>query len=148
MRRKWAKPSGGKIGGAPLRLLVVEDHADTRRMLEVFLRTLGCEVRFTATFEGALAAGTQEHFDILLSDINLPDGNGWELIQRLEARERKPPHAIAVSGYGADSDLEKSRSAGFDAHLIKPVGPEELLALLQAAESKLPRRRGSRSGQG
>ena len=64
-------------------------------------------------------------FDLLLSDIGLPDGTGWDLLRELRAGAR-PIRAIAISGLGAPEDLERSESAGFSEHLVKPVAPEKL----------------------
>jgi CheY-like chemotaxis protein len=115
-----------------LRILVVENHPDMRRGLEVFLNMLGHRARFAVDMRTALeAVESEEKFDVLLSDIGLPDGNGWELLRRLEQMGRRPPHAIAMSGYGNTTDMEKSREAGFRRHLIKPGPPAELEAALR-----------------
>ena len=137
MKTRRTRRSADIQADRPLRLLVVEDHADTRRTMELFLKKLAWDVRFAANFDAGLAAGTQERFDVLLSDLNLPDGNGWELMERLEARDRRPQYAIAVSGYGTSRDIAKSKSAGFNAHLVKPINPEELIELLHTAQRKL-----------
>ncbi len=73
-----------------------------------------------------------ETFDLLLSDIHLPDGDGWALPGLLEQAGKRPPHAIAMSGFGSVEDAERSRVAGFRAHLIKPGVPGELEAALRA----------------
>jgi CheY-like chemotaxis protein len=78
----------------------------------------------------ALKLAPTAEFDVLISDIGLPDGDGWELMKRL--REQIPGmKAIAMSGYGMRADLEKSKAAGFASHLIKPFGPAELDAALK-----------------
>ena len=120
---------------------MVEDHADTRKGLEFLLKALGWEVQFAPSFEAALVAGNRAQFDLLLSDVNLPDGNGWELLRRLEARDQRPPLAIAMSGYGTDQDIACSKSAGFDVHLIKPVRPEQLECTLKSAKEQILRLR-------
>ncbi len=104
---------------APCRLLLVDDHAPTLKVLALLLRRSGHHV-VTATGVGeALAAADGEAFDGVISDLGLPDGTGLELMQEL--RERHQLRGIALSGYGMREDISRSHAAGFDAHLIKPV---------------------------
>lgn len=109
-------------------ILVVEDHEDTRRALSRALRRRG----FGVTAAGSVAAACEQYratpADLVVCDIGLPDGTGWELMAKL--RELGPVRAIAVSGYGMDQDLAKSRGAGFVAHLIKPLDFSRLEALI------------------
>jgi DNA-binding response OmpR family regulator len=117
----------------PLRIFIVEDHADTLKSLTVVASQMGFQVHSATCMEQALRAFLGVEFDLLLSDIGLPDGDGWQLLRR--AQFRKPVYAIAMSGYGAESDLLKSKTAGFADHLTKPFNfPELKKALLQAAE--------------
>ncbi len=119
-----------------LHVLVVENHSDTRQGVKAFLKVLGCRASFAKDKKAALALAGRKTFDLLLSDISLPDGNGWELLQTLAAQGRRPPHAIAMSGLGDLADQTRSRDAGFELHLVKPFRPEELeQALRRAAES-------------
>ena len=75
----------------------------------------------------------------ILSDISLPDGDGWDLLARLDARGRRPAHAFAMSGLGGAADQARSREAGFELHLIKPFAPEELEnALCRVATRRTP----------
>ncbi len=75
--------------------------------------------------KSALKLAPKAKFDVLISDIGLPDGDGWELMERL--REKMPGlKAIAMSGYGMRADLAKSEAAGYAAHIVKPFGPMEL----------------------
>ncbi len=109
-------------------ILVVEDHEDTRRALSRALRRRG----FGVTAAGSVAAACEQYFaapaDLVVCDIGLPDGTGWELLEKLRAHG--PVQAIAVSGYGMDHDLEKSRAAGFAGHLTKPVDFSRLESLI------------------
>ena len=121
-----------------LSILVVEDHPDTRRALEMFLQLLGHQTKLAADIKEALemaAAGSR--FDLLLSDLRLPDGNGWDLLRRLEEAGWRPKYAIAISGWGSETDLARSKSAGFQAHLIKPLAPEALKIALDGVANEI-----------
>ena len=120
-----------------LRILVVEDHADTRRGLELLLVTLDHQVILASDMKTALKAlDCQGSFDLLLSDLGLPDGSGWELLGTLARMGRRPAQAVAMSGFCSVSDKERSRAAGFRAHLIKPFSVEELEAVLDAVAAE------------
>jgi len=106
------------------RVLLVEDHVDTRRVMVRLLKSFGCTVTEASSVAEALAAADRADFDVLLSDIGLPDGSGTQIMTELKSR--KPIKGIAVSGYGQDMDLERSREAGFEMHLIKPVNLQTL----------------------
>ncbi|PZR75431.1 MAG: hypothetical protein DLM73_05210 [Chthoniobacterales bacterium] len=108
----------------PLRILVVDDHQDTLRSLKLLLTRLGYEVLSAENMTDALRLAGLEQFDLLLSDIGLPDGSGHELIRRI--RKTRSVKAIAVSGFGMDEDVLRSRDAGFFDHLTKPVSIERL----------------------
>ena len=107
-----------------LRIFVVEDHAETARGLAMYLRGNGHEVHVALDVRSARQLATEIDYDILLSDIGLPDGNGWDLLEELSAR--RPIKAIAMSGYNTDSDRARSKAAGFAEHLPKPLTPEDL----------------------
>jgi CheY-like chemotaxis protein len=131
--------TGALTGGATrsLSILVVEDHPDTRRALEMFLQ-LGHQTKLAADIKEALEmAAAGGRFNLLLSDLRLPDGNGWDLLRRLEEAGWRPKHAIAISGWGSETDLAKSKSAGFQAHLIKPLAPEALKISLDGVAKEI-----------
>lgn len=111
-------------GRRPLRILLVDDNDDTRNSLAELLTRRGHEVRGAAGVDAALRAADSADFDLLISDIELADGTGLQLIQAL--RSTRPVPAIAVSGMGSFDDMELSRAAGFDLHLMKPVHMPEL----------------------
>ena len=113
-----------------LRVLVVENHADTRQGVEIFLRLLGHRVSCAGNLAETLTLAEGERFDVLLSDISLPDGDGWDLPALLGGRGLCPAHAIAMSGLGSPADYQRSRAAGFEMHLIKPFTPEALAEVL------------------
>ncbi len=102
-----------------LRLLLVEDNADTLRVMGRLLRGRGHQVATAASIAEAVGLADSGPFDLLISDLGLPDGSGLDLLRRL----RTPPTvgAIALSGHGMDDDIRRSREAGFAEHLIKPV---------------------------
>jgi CheY-like chemotaxis protein len=113
-----------------LRFFVVENHQDTLDAIKMFLEAQGHSVETALDMKSALKLAPETKFDVLISDIGLPDGDGWDLMKRL--REQIPGlKAIAMSGYGMRGDLDKSKAAGFAAHLIKPFGPVELDAALK-----------------
>lgn len=119
-----------------LRVFVVEDDADSRTMLEALLEMLGHDAVAAGSMEEAIELLSQSRYDVLISDIGLPDGNGWDLLRRLGAS--RPAYTIAMSGYGMGSDLAKSREAGFRHHLIKPMGPDRIDKLLREAAAEAP----------
>lgn len=116
-----------------LRLLLVDDHADTRRILSRLLGKCGHQVSTADSAQSALKLMETERFDALISDIGLPDTSGYELVR--EAKRRQPLQGIALSGFGMEEDLRRSLEAGFDYHLTKPVEFQELRALLQKIAS-------------
>jgi PAS domain S-box-containing protein len=112
-----------------LRILVVEDHADTAEALGLLLRRQGYVVRLAHSL-GEARRARREPFDVLLSDLHLPDGSGLDLIRELVAEA--PVHAIAMSGYGTESDVRRSRDAGFERHLVKPVDIERVVEAIES----------------
>lgn len=101
-----------------LKVLVVEDHGDSARMLAKLLKRFGHDATIAGNVATAIANLRSGRFDLLISDIGLPDGSGYD-IMRQTADVR--PRAIAVSGFGMDEDLARSREAGFEEHLTKPI---------------------------
>jgi CheY-like chemotaxis protein len=118
---------------APLRILLVEDDAATRQVITDMLRAVGHEVATAATIKQALAAAEAGTFDLLLSDIGLPDGSGLDVMRWFS--QHRPIPGIAVSGYGTDEYLRRSLEAGFVTHLVKPIPASTLRwAIRQATE--------------
>jgi len=115
-----------------LHILVVENHQDTLDAMKMFLDLRGHITETAGTMKAALDAAADNAFDLVITDIGLPDGDGWELMRQL--RERGPVRAVAMSGYGWKEDLEKSRAAGFEAHLLKPLKIAELENVLRKME--------------
>ena len=120
---------------APLRIFIVENHDDTRFLLGLLLEQLGHTVYAAANVREALAGIPDADCDVLISDVGLPDGNGWELLRRLGGE--RPRYAVAMSGFGMASDRERSIAAGYRHHLLKPVEPNQLEHLLDEAASEM-----------
>src|SRR5213596_3308759 len=114
-----------------LRILLVDDHQDTCAALEKLLVRRGHLVAATHNVRSAMAAAARNRFDLLISDIALPDGSGIDLMTQLQAISKMP--GIAISGFGNNRDIEKSLEAGFCEHLIKPVKLEKLEAAMEHA---------------
>jgi CheY-like chemotaxis protein len=136
-----AKPTAPSStpGQTGLRLLVVEDHPDTLETLQQLLKRRGYMVRTAGSVEGALQVAEDYEFDLLVSDIGLPDGRGTELLEKLEKRRRHPFLAIAMSGFGTDDDLRNSQLAGFAQHLTKPVEFAALHEAIARLSANLPK---------
>jgi two-component system CheB/CheR fusion protein len=130
-RRDNALPGASR----PLRIFVVENHDDTRFLLVLLLEQLGHTVFAAASLREALAAVPDARCDVLISDIGLPDGSGWELLARLG--NERPRYAIAMSGFGMSSDRQRSLGVGYRHHLLKPVEPNQLEHLLDEAAAEL-----------
>ena len=113
------------------RILLVDDNQDTLRVIARLLRLNGHQVVTAESVSSAITAAA-EPFDLLITDIGLPDGTGWELMREL--RRRGPVRAIALSGFSMDDDIRRSREVGFIEHLCKPIMPDDLeQAILRAA---------------
>ena len=108
-----------------LRILLVEDHGDTARVMHRLLSVEGHQVHSAADVATALRLAQEQPFDLLLSDLGLPDGSGLDLLHQLRAQGHTFP-AIALSGFGRDQDIQQSRAAGFLTHLTKPVSLPKL----------------------
>jgi PAS domain S-box-containing protein len=117
----------------PLRILIVEDHRDTRRTLSRLLTHFGHEVLAADNVHRALEIIGSGDIDVLLCDIGLPDGSGYEVIAR--ARQKQGIQAIAITGFGTDKDLRRSKEAGFDFHLVKPIDLHELQTVLERVQA-------------
>lgn len=109
---------------AALRLLVVEDHVSTLDALRFLLQKDGHDVTTAGTVSAAKTAAAKANFDLVISDLGLPDGSGADLMRELQTRHSLK--GIALSGYGMNEDIATARDAGFVAHLTKPVAIAEL----------------------
>lgn len=123
----------------PHAVLVVEDSPDTLSLLNVLFEKRGCLVLAAESAAEALELAAQQTPDIIISDIGMPEMNGYELLSKLRSLpglEKVP--AVAISGYAMDEDRDRALAAGFTAHIAKPVDPDELFMLVQklASENK------------
>ena len=122
--------------GAPqqgFKILLVDDHQDTCAALEKLLIHRGHLVAATHDVRSAVEAAARSKFDLLISDIALPDGTGMDLMMQVRAISNIP--GIAISGFGNNGDIERSLEAGFSEHLIKPVKLDDLEAAIDRAIS-------------
>jgi CheY-like chemotaxis protein len=117
------------VAGKTVRILLVDDHEDTLEFMSRFLKLSGHQVVNASSYGQALDAGKQHQFDVVISDIGLPDGNGYALMQALQALS--PVKGIALSGYGMKADVDRSLAAGFAAHLTKPSDLSVLNATIE-----------------
>lgn len=118
--------------GAPirrLRILLVEDHVDSANVLSKILSHLGYEVDTVGTSASSLELYCRNEYDLVLSDIGLPDGSGIELVQKMKGIKDVP--AIALTGFGTEEDMLRSQQTGFLHHLTKPVDIQHLQAAIQ-----------------
>ena len=102
------------------KILLVEDHYDTARAMARLLNLSGYNVRTASTYRSAIEICDEEQFDLVISDVGLPDGSGYDLMREMLDRACTTK-GIAVSGYGTEKDVEDSLRAGFTLHLVKPV---------------------------
>ena len=119
-----------------LRILLVEDHADTAMLLVRLLQRAKHAVKTALDLASAEAIAGQEPFDLVISDLRLPDGSGLDLMRSL--KERYQLRGIAMTGCGMEEDIQLSKEAGFVEHLTKPIDFKQLLEKIAglAAESR------------
>ncbi len=123
------------------RILLVDDHADTLEVLTMILEAMGLVVSTALDGKRALQIARKQSFDVLVSDLGLPDMTGYELVGRIHEIQHLP--AIAQSGYGMAADVEKSENAGFNAHLTKPVAISKLIETIRNVLATSPPKGGS-----
>ena len=116
-------------------IFLVEDHPDTLKYLTMFLGPLGHTVQSARTIREALSKISNTNCDILICDIGLPDGNGHELLRQMKVTRQI--YAIAISGFGSESDIAKSKAAGFRHHITKPFRGDDLIPFLDEATREL-----------
>ena len=121
-------------GVAP-RVLIVEDHGDTRRVLSTLLDRWGFDVSTAESLKSGLAFVSAKEFDVIVSDIALPDGTGYALVSEAK-RKQGALKAIAISGYNSPADVEIGKKSGFDYHLTKPFDCHALRTILSELDGR------------
>ena len=129
------EPTVNDCSSRPLRIFLVENHRDTLEYMQIYLEMFGHTVLTADSMTKALATLPQADCNVLISDIGLPDGDGWMLLHRLQLS--RPVYAIAMSGFGMGADQLRSQEAGYRRHLLKPINPKELDAALEEAAREL-----------
>jgi CheY-like chemotaxis protein len=125
-------PSWEAPGAVPLRVLVVEDNADTASTCKLLLQLQGLEVQTVPDGPHALVAAQAFKPEVVLLDIGMPGMDGWEVARQLKADPSgQPSFLIAITGFGQQEDRRKSAEAGIDLHLLKPADPVRLAGLLE-----------------
>jgi CheY-like chemotaxis protein len=129
-RQEPSRPDGPRTG---LRVLLVEDYPDCAETTALLLRMYGHEVELARDGSTALRILQGYRPDVVLLDIGLPgEMNGWELAERIkEQADERPPLLIAMSGFGREDDCRHSTASGIALHLLKPVDPRLLQAVLR-----------------
>jgi CheY-like chemotaxis protein len=121
-----------KRAASPLRILVVDDNVDAAITLDMLLKVMGHESRVAHDGMAVMEMIAGYRPDVVLLDIGLPVMDGYEVARRLQSLKKQQPfRLVAVTGWGQDADKQRSHEAGFDLHLVKPVGLEELSKVLE-----------------
>jgi CheY-like chemotaxis protein len=120
-----------QLGG--LRVLIVDDEAYTCEVLQAILEGCGAHVRTVTSAASALEAMAEEAFDVLISDIGMPEEDGYSLIAKVRALDRERGGRIpaaALTAYASEEDRIRTLRSGFQIHVPKPVSPNELVAVV------------------
>lgn len=124
-------PEDNRSDSLKQRVLVVDDVIDVTDMIALFLKHAGYDVTTANSAGNALELVTDQIFDLIISDIGMPEMNGYQLAERLRGlSDYRTTPLIAVTGYTEYDDRNRSLRAGFDAHLTKPINPSQLLELV------------------
>jgi CheY-like chemotaxis protein len=132
-------PRAGEHGPEQLglRVLLIEDSIDTLNMMKLWLETFGCEVFIATAATEGIKLAKQKNPQLIISDIGMPDINGYELMRVLrKSKGLEEVPAIAISGYGNPDDKKLALAAGYNAHLTKPTNMQKLLLLIRKLTGK------------
>ena len=113
------------------RILMVDDDPDSSLVMKRLLSGLGYDVHTADSVQGALQACQGRSFDVLISDIGLPDGSGCDLMRQLIAQGARGLKGIALSGFAMEDDVKQSLAAGFQRHVCKPINIQRLQSLIE-----------------
>ena len=117
------------------RVLIVDDDQDNAKTLAMLLSAHGYDAHFCVDSKNAMATGETLRPQVLLLDLRMPEMDGFAIVQELNAHpDLRPKLLVAVSGFGRDTDRARTKAAGFDHHLLKPVALQDLLTVLQEAK--------------
>ena len=135
--RRLARAPAPETGSGPsprrMRILLVDDNEDAVRSLEKLLNALGHDARATTSGRAALVEGGSFHPDVVLLDLGMPEMDGFETAAAIRMQAwGEHVRIIALTGWGQQEDIRRTREAGFAAHLVKPLKTFDLLQLLQA----------------
>ena len=123
------------MSGSASRVLIVDDNDDSAASMAMLLQIYGHDARVANDGPAGLELALEFQPHVVVLDIGLPGMDGYEVARRL--RERQPATMlIALTGYGGPEDRQRAIEAGFDRHLVKPVDPDELAALISAGREK------------
>lgn len=130
-KHSGAAPAAACPDHRSVRVLIADDNSDAATTLAMFLRTEGHSVTVARDGNEALLLATQEHPEVMVLDISMPDKDGYEVAREIRAQEwSSSSRLIAVSGWGGAENQRRAMSAGFDAHLTKPIDVEALNRLV------------------
>jgi len=135
-----ASPTATTASPRGLNVLLVEDDEFTQKAMTRLLGEIGHRYRVAESVRSALDLASREKFDLVISDLGLPDGSGHDLMRALRRRSPDNIRAICVSGYGMEDDIRKSREAGFNEHLTKPISLDTLEATIAKVTESSPQR--------
>jgi CheY-like chemotaxis protein len=123
-----------------LRVLIVDDEADSRELLRIVLEECGSEVKTAGSADEALDALKTERYDVLVSDIGMPERDGYFLIKQVRALPAEKGGripAVALTAYARIEDRVKALTSGFQVHVAKPVEPVEIVAVVASLAKNL-----------
>lgn len=123
---------------SPLCILIVEDHAQTSQIMARLVRARGFRVRAASSLAEAEECMKEGNVGFVISDLGLPDGNACDFMA--SQRDQRGLKGAAISGFGMDGDIARSRAAGFVKHLTKPIRIDELEAVLLLARQEIKSR--------
>jgi CheY-like chemotaxis protein len=146
--RPAAIPAVAPAAARPLNVLVVDDNQDAADSMALTLRLMGHHAQTAYSGLAALQAAADLDADLILLDIGLPELDGHEVGRRLRRIAPRNAWFVALTGYGSDEDRRRSREAGFDEHVLKPLMPDALKSILSRAAARRLRPGGNQAAQG